>query len=255
MKVSANMNWIYLSPHLDDAVLSCGALIWQQAHTGQQVSIWTLCAGDPPPGPLSTFAQSLHQRWQVGQAAMAERRREDIQACKLVGAEYRHFQTPDCIYRKDPHGGTFLYTSEAALFGPLHPAEAGLVHTLYETLAQSLPPQCELVCPLTLGGHVDHRLMRQAAERLNRSMFYYADFPYVLEQKAGLEERLPPGPGSELFSISSKGRRAWEQAVAAYQSQISTFWSGIPEMQAALRDYARREGGVRLWKSSSSLLT
>jgi LmbE family N-acetylglucosaminyl deacetylase len=249
------MNWIYLSPHLDDAVLSCGALIWEQANAGQQVSIWTLCAGDPPPGPLSTFAQSLHQRWQAGQAAMVERRREDIRACKLVGAEFRHFQIPDCIYRKDSQSGKYLYTSEAALFGSLHPAEAGLVNTVHETLAQFLPAQCELVCPLTLGGHVDHCLMRQAAERLNRPLFYYADFPYVLDQEAGLEERVPPGQGSKLFPISSKGQRAWEQAVAAYQSQISTFWSGIAEMQAALRDHASREHGVRLWKSSISQKT
>jgi len=247
------MNWIYLSPHLDDAVLSCGALIWEQTHAGQQVSIWTLCAGDPPPGPLSTFAQSLHQRWQVGREAMAERRREDIMACKLVGAEYRHFQIPDCIYRKDPQRGEYLYSSEAALFGPLHPAEADLVNSVYKMLAQSLPPQYELVCPLTLGGHVDHRLTRQAAELLNRPMFYYADFPYIQDQEAGLEEQAIQAQESKLFPISSSGQRAWEQAVAAYQSQISTFWSGAAEMQAALRAYARRESGMRLWRRSNSV--
>jgi LmbE family N-acetylglucosaminyl deacetylase len=242
------MNWIYLSPHLDDAVLSCGALIREQTNAGEQVSIWTLCAGEPPPGPLSPFAQSLHQRWQVGREAIAERRKEDIRACKLLGSEYRHFQIPDCIYRKDPQNGEYLYTSETALFGPLQPAEADLLSSVYETLAQSLPPQCELVCPLTLGGHVDHRLTRQAAERLNRTMHYYADFPYVLDHQAVLEELQRQAWESKLFPISTSGQRAWEQAVAAYQSQISTFWSDIPEMQAALRAYAHRETGVRLWK-------
>lgn len=242
------MNWIYLSPHLDDAVLSCGALIWEQTNAGEQVSIWTLCAGDPPPGPFSPFAQSLHQRWQVGREAIAERRREDILACKLVGAEFRHFQIPDCIYRKDPQSGEYLYTSEAALFGSLRSVEVDLISAMQESLAQSLPPQCELVCPLTLGGHVDHRLTRQVAERLNKPMRYYADFPYVLDQRAILEELERQAWESKLFPISTNGQRAWEQAVAAYQSQISTFWSGIPEMQAALRAYAHRETGVRLWK-------
>ena len=49
--------WIYLSPHFDDAVLSCGWLIWQQAQAGQRVEIWTVCAGEIPPGPLTPFAQ------------------------------------------------------------------------------------------------------------------------------------------------------------------------------------------------------
>jgi len=42
------MHWIYLSPHLDDAVLSCGGIIWQQVQSGHQVEIWTICAADPP---------------------------------------------------------------------------------------------------------------------------------------------------------------------------------------------------------------
>jgi len=40
------MRWIYISPHFDDAVLSCGGLIWEQTHKGITVEIWTVCAGD-----------------------------------------------------------------------------------------------------------------------------------------------------------------------------------------------------------------
>ncbi|MBA4379671.1 MAG: PIG-L family deacetylase, partial [Anaerolinea sp.] len=57
------MRWIYISPHLDDAVLSCGGLIWEQSHAGTQVEIWTVCTGDPPEGPLSPFAEVLHAEW------------------------------------------------------------------------------------------------------------------------------------------------------------------------------------------------
>ena len=53
---------VYLSPHLDDAVLSCGGMIHRQAQAGERVVVVTVCAGDPPPGPLSDFARSLHER-------------------------------------------------------------------------------------------------------------------------------------------------------------------------------------------------
>jgi LmbE family N-acetylglucosaminyl deacetylase len=33
------MRWIYLSPHFDDAVLSCGGLIFDQAQAGTPVEI------------------------------------------------------------------------------------------------------------------------------------------------------------------------------------------------------------------------
>ena len=44
----------------------------------------TIFAGDPPTGPLSPFAQSLHDRWQADPVA---RRGEDIEALTLLGAE------------------------------------------------------------------------------------------------------------------------------------------------------------------------
>ena len=56
------MRWIYLSPHFDDAVLSCGGLIRAQSQEGLAVEIWTIFAGDPPPGPLSEFALKIHAR-------------------------------------------------------------------------------------------------------------------------------------------------------------------------------------------------
>ena len=70
------MAWIYLSPHFDDAVLSCGGLIWEQVRRGERVEIWTVCAGAIPPGPLSPFAAELHARWGTGMASVEARRAE-----------------------------------------------------------------------------------------------------------------------------------------------------------------------------------
>ncbi|MRR32548.1 PIG-L family deacetylase, partial [bacterium] len=99
------MQWIYLSPHLDDAVLSCGGMIAEQASGGDSIQIWTICAGAPPAGRLSPFARKLHQRWGTGRDAIKVRRLEDRAACQRLGAVSRHFPIPDCIYRQDPITG------------------------------------------------------------------------------------------------------------------------------------------------------
>ena len=132
------MQWIYISPHLDDVALSCGGRVWEQAQEGDHASIWTICAGDPPQGPLSPFAQSLHDRWETGREAIAQRREEDILSCRQLGASYRHFDVPDCIYRRSgapfessPGSSGFLYATEESIFGLLHPAEAALVEALW----------------------------------------------------------------------------------------------------------------------------
>jgi len=241
------MEWIYLSPHLDDIALSCGGLAWQQAQSGETVSIWTLCAGDPPPGALSPFAESLHARWGTGREAYQQRRQEDRRSCEVLRAECVHLALPECIYRQKA-AGKFFYDTEESLFGPLHPEEYDLVQQVAEQLGKTLKPDAHLVVPLTLGGHVDHRLTRLAAERLGRPLIYYAEYPYVLKSGQELEELMRQGWTVAVHPVSPAGMRAWTAAVAEHASQISTFWAGIPEMEAALQDYCQQVNGISLWQ-------
>jgi LmbE family N-acetylglucosaminyl deacetylase len=241
------MDWIYLSPHLDDAALSCGGWIWETAKAGGQAAIWSLCAGDPPPGPLSAYAESLHERWETGREAVARRRAEDLCACRRLGAAARHFAIPDCIYRRSPLDGSPLYNSDAAIFGRLDPLEAALAGSLRGELAAALPAGANLVCPLGLGGHVDHQLVRAAAESLGQPLWYYADYPYVLQEGPALE-RLSAGLRPLSCPVSAGGLQAWAEAVACYRSQISTFWPDAAAMEAELHAYSRAYGGVRLWR-------
>jgi LmbE family N-acetylglucosaminyl deacetylase len=274
------MDWIYLSPHLDDVALSCGGLVWQQAESrtqremqlgveasaggdGPAVAIWTICAGDPPKNAHSPFAESLHVRWATGPDAVAARRAEDFTSCERLGAVARHFAIPDAIYRLSPAGGSPLYTSDEALFGELSLEEHGLVDSLRGELEEALPPRAELVCPLGIGGHVDHRLVRAAAESLSRSLWYYADYPYAVrpviygstnrggrasdKQEIG-EIESGSARRSFIFPISEPGLVAWVEAVAAHASQVGSFWTDLVEMEADIRSYCQEKGGVQLWR-------
>jgi LmbE family N-acetylglucosaminyl deacetylase len=244
------VTWIFLSPHLDDIALSCGGLVWELAQRGEEVSVWTICAGSPPEGPLSAFAQELHARWQTPmEEAVQRRRQEDQAACQVLAAGYRYFAIPDCIYRPGGETGKFYYTCGEALFGELHPEETTLVKALAQELALRLPQAAQVVCPLTLGGHVDHRLTQAAAEKLGRALWYYADYPYVLQSADPAKPVDQAGWTSQVFPVSPEGLSAWQAAVAAHQSQISTFWADLKAMQQAIQSYWQPNGGVRLWKN------
>jgi LmbE family N-acetylglucosaminyl deacetylase len=238
------MNWIYLSPHLDDVALSVGGLLWEQSKSGEKVSIWTICGGDPPPGNLSPFAKTLHTRWETGAYSMSIRRLEDIESCQLLGVDHMHFDIPDCIYRRSPVSDEHLYDSEEALWNPVHTDEETLIAKTTKEIAQRLPQDVQVVCPVTLGNHVDHRLTRKAAERLEVPLLYYADYPYVLESDyhKALENLL-----ATHFSISPQALVAWQKAVAAHQSQISTFWENLNQMQRAILEYCRLMEGIKLF--------
>jgi LmbE family N-acetylglucosaminyl deacetylase len=260
------MAWIYLSPHPDDVALSCGGLISQQTLTGEQVEIWTVCAGDPPPGPFSAFAEELHARWQTGREATASRRQEDLASCARLSASCRHLPIPDCIYRRggldywrqaDPSDlqsnheqADFLYPDREAIFGGLHPLEDVLVRQLAHRLGEFLPGMAELVCPMGLGGHVDHQLTFAAAEFLGRPLWYYADYPYAVQPGIEIAALEANGWRKQQFPISPAAMEAWIQAVAAHKSQISTFWPDFSAMQTALQAYHDLFNGAVLWKKA-----
>lgn len=238
------MRWIYLSPHLDDVVLSCGGLIWEQARSGEKIEIWTVCSGDPPGDlPLTPFAQELHARWQTGAEAIAQRRREERSACRKLRARPRFLGVPDCIYRRSPDGRP-LVGGEDDLWNAT--PETHLVNSLAARLAREAPSDAALVSPLGLGRHVDHRLARNAAERLERPLYYYADYPYVQRGERLDAQATAPDWQHTSVAISPAGLAAWQAAVAEYRSQISTFWPGLEEMRAAIRQYWSQGGGSSL---------
>jgi LmbE family N-acetylglucosaminyl deacetylase len=245
------MKWIYLSPHLDDAALSCGGLIWEQVKNGQPVEIWTICAGFPPATPLSPVAQALHDRWQTPdnlREAVSTRRAEDVLACRRLGATYLHFDIPDCVYRRLP-GGEPVVSTDQGMFAPIHPQETYLVEQVYRQLKSSLPVQARLVCPMTVGGHMDHLIVRAAAEWLGRRLLYYADYPYAAQHSQELAAALVSFTRHYSLPVSAAGLQAWQDSTAAYQSQISTFWADRKVLDAKIKAYCRVGMGRFLWQA------
>jgi len=245
---------IYLSPHLDDAVLSCGGRIWQQARAGERVLVVTVFAGTPPPSvPLSPFAQALHTCWEHPGDAVAGRREEDRAALTLLGADLAHWAYPDCIYRQSPDDG-FFYPDWESLWGEIHPAEGRLIEELATRLA-TLPllRGGALYAPLGTGHHVDHQIVHRTAAASGRALTCYEDFPYAAEQQSAPEEE---GWREELVPLSEEALEARIAAIACYRSQISSFWADAAEMAAAVRAFTNRTGSGRpaewYWKSTRS---
>jgi LmbE family N-acetylglucosaminyl deacetylase len=244
---------VYLSPHLDDAVLSCGGRIWQQVQAGERVLVVTVFSSAPAAGAsFSPFAQELHARWGHPTDAVARRREEDLAALGRLGAEAIHWPYTDCIYRQTPEGH-FPYASEAALWGDIHPAEEGLIIELAERMAAlPLTRDGAVYAPLNVKHHVDHQITCRAAEVSGHPLTYYEEFPYAGEPQEVQAARVHRQGSAELILLSEQALEARIAAIACYRSQISTFWADVAEMATAVRTFAERTGNGRLaeryWK-------
>ena len=241
------MRKIYLSPHLDDAILSCGGIIFEDRKAGIFVEIWNFMSDIPAPdAPLSALAQSVHAEWGLDTAkeVMELRLAEDRSSASRVDALPRYFNFLDCIYRVGEKG-TALYTKD--IFVPPHPADVNLVNEIAETIKENLQPDDILICPLTIGNHPDHVLVRRAAEKVQHSLYYYADIPYALWYAEKLAEMTRSLVG-ESHSVSDQGLHIWQEAVSAYASQLEVLFGGEEMMRRALKLNWRASRSIQLFR-------
>lgn len=239
------MRWIYISPHLDDAIYSAGGLIYDQVQAGTPVEIWTIMSKVPERAELSSYAKAIHQRWGTSSAeeTIQVRRAENETASAILGAENRYLGFVDSLYRTDEHGRT-LYTSS---FLPVNEYEQNLPNQIAKTISKNLQPGDRLVCPLALGGHVDHVIALKAVEKLALKPFYIADIPYLLDAPRSLWTKTL-GMKKSVHAVSKPGLQAWIKAILAYPSQLEMEFGTAEQMRKSMTAYWKKNKGIRLWQ-------
>jgi LmbE family N-acetylglucosaminyl deacetylase len=243
---------LFVSPHFDDAALSCGGTVALAARAGG-ARVVTVFAGEATSG-LNEFAQFQHQRWGTGEDAVGERQREDLAAMRQLGAESSWLDFPDAIYRER------LYVSDEDLFGPVKAEDMETAMAVVDeivVMAGATQP-ARIYLPLAVGGHVDHRICRMAARGLldaGHAVWLYEDFPYAatpgaVDQAVGSFD-LPLTPSvvdvSEVLGI----RLA---AIEAYASQLPTIFRNYGPYYEVIWSYAQAvlaqpdRFGERFWQ-------
>ncbi|MFJ8082501.1 PIG-L family deacetylase [Streptomyces sp. NPDC096205] len=185
---------VVLSPHLDDAVLSCGALM---AHARPRVPVTVVTvftAGSPPPYTLSGRRCLRLAGMRDARELYAARRAEDESVLSDMGVAWRHLGFSEGLFRVKPGRGgrvrrllperDHVYPTYRGHLtaGRISPHDDEVLRSITQTVtalaATAGPAPPLLLAPLAVGGHVDHLLLRQAAERSGRHAVYYSEFPY-----------------------------------------------------------------------------
>lgn len=239
---------IFLSPHYDDAVLSCGGTVALLADQGCQPLVVTIFGGEVLDDMITDFAKWKHSRW--GAASVEDivyrRQEEDGDAVRVLGGIPRWLGYPDAIYRGD------RYLSDPSLFGGKpQPIETGLVDMIANEI-RAMPEWDEhgtVYVPMAIGGHVDHQLIyavgRQYAAQGVR-VLAYMDCPYAMHTPAGVERRLAD-VASEIGSpihapiASTLARRI--AAIDAYRTQVPVIFRFTTDVPGTVTDFARQIGG------------
>lgn len=246
---------IILSPHLDDAALSCGGQIADRTLAGDRVLIVTIFAGDESPGHRSPLARRIERGWSLGERGMEKRRTEDETACRILGADCLHWDLPDAIYRREPTTGRPIYDSIREMMSPPKPIDEPLVQAIADRIA-TLSRNGSVYVPLSVGGHADHFLTRWAAEEVvgAERLVYYEEYPY--SRRPHTIERALSEEGSaawtpELVPVSRAAYRKRVKAVVTYRSQLRPLFKGRLLARLSMWRWWRTDGGERVWRRSS----
>lgn len=219
---------VILSPHLDDAVLSC----WHLLSGPGEVRVINVFAGSPPPGSGASW-------WDRETGAtdsatrMQERRAEDSEAFAIAGRTATHLDFLDEQYE---------------------PADQSL-DVIVATLDELIPADAVVYAPAALGEHGDHERVRSAALALaasGRTVRLYADHPHAVrrgwptwvngtdpevgrEVVAYWDQRLDPvglartRPEIHHLDVAEQERKLL--AVSAYRTQVPGLGSDFGEIE------------------------
>jgi LmbE family N-acetylglucosaminyl deacetylase len=217
-----------LSPHLDDAVFSCGATIARLADRGARVALITAFTRSVPDPRGFALACQTDKGLHPDADYMALRRAEDRTAASRLGvAEVIHLDLPEA-----PHRG---YESPAELFGS--PREDDRIDRVVGACLGELGQPELVLAPRGLGSHVDHRRLIDAIpERWTRLTVLYRDTPYALRRVVTAEDA-----ADRPVPIAAQLDRKLD-ACAAYATQLGFQFGGETAMRLALREFADSEG-------------
>lgn len=196
---------VFISPHLDDAVFSCGGRIAQLVTEG-------------PVLVVNLFTRYLTDIKIHGAVMGAERHREELYAAEFLGFESCNLDELDAPFRRE------AYHKLSNLFHPPVAADIAWLPSLRTKLFDMLSGIDfeQLYVPLGIGWHVDHVMTHLAFDAWSDryKLLHYEDAPYCCIPHATryrLDDMATyPSDRHDISLQPSRASQAWWQAASAY---------------------------------------
>jgi hypothetical protein len=205
-----------LSPHLDDAVLSC----WHVLAQPGDVTVINVFAGAPAPDGAPAWWDELTGATDSSRR-VGERVEEDRTALALAG--------------RTPVNLGFLDEQYRDVEQPLEP--------LVAQLERHLVKDVHIYAPAALADHVDHALVRGAALQLRGAGFavtLYADLPHAVRH--GMPAWVTGGHRGESHDVATA---LWDRSLVGTGISPASMASAVHELD--VRAHARKLEAVRAY--------
>lgn len=166
---SAQYDAIYVSPHMDDAVYSCGGQIALERARGARVLVVTVF-GDAG----AARREGVFGDWE-------QRKREEIAAMERLDCDYLWLDAPDALCRPRRASDIVRYALLPFVSLSAGPLDGQLLASLLVVCERLLAPGGRTYFPLGIGFHPDHRVLYALGRTLSVQLpvTFYEDIPYA----------------------------------------------------------------------------
>lgn len=259
-------NFIFLSPHYDDAVLSCGYLLEKLHSCRKNISVITIFT-QPSERPYSPQALTFLRTsgYKSAERLFCDRQKEDISALHIFGGKHLHLSCVDAAWRKSelyqhlrrvrwlwklfPQLAHVYPNPKKQFSGSWSRKDSALFRELAMKLQNVIFNQYDkktvVFVPLGIGGHADHILVRDVAKTLSTPVFYWEDFPYNTSRYSYSIFFSKNNNYEVAFEIQPTKRAKKYQAIRRYRSQVAVLFPDgkiplIAERYFSAKDSMRR---------------
>ena len=179
-----------ISPHFDDAMLSCGGLILQirSKCNLKIINIFTKAHKGPYTLSAKRFLK-ISGSFKDATVLFKSRNMEDKSVFTQLGIKTINLGFEDSLFRRKTKSKFFgkilpemnhIYpTYRWHVLGDIK-NEENLFNGIRKKLAKFAKKDEIAIVPSGIGNHVDHLIARELCEKLFKNLVFYSDFPYSL---------------------------------------------------------------------------
>jgi LmbE family N-acetylglucosaminyl deacetylase len=185
--LSKKLDCIFISPHNDDAVLSCGGLLTQLAGKTHITVVNVFTSAHAKPYTLSAQQFLKASGYSDAVTLYNVRKKEDKKVLSPLLVSVIDLGLEDALFRKKKQP-TFLgkYLPEVDHIYPTYrwhilkgiSKDDNAVSVLKNKLQQFKNKKNLIFAPYGIGNHVDHLIARKVCNKLFDNILFYSDYPY-----------------------------------------------------------------------------
>jgi LmbE family N-acetylglucosaminyl deacetylase len=219
---------LVLSPHMDDAVLSCCDYLLNKKNKKSEVKIITIFTNFKSEVITSDAKRYLKKSGHENIYDFEkERKKEDRNSLDFLGFKHEYWDFIDGGFRQ--FNKKNIYKNYNQLFsGRIHPKDKKIILKILEKLKKYKNDFDEILIPLGIGKHADHLIIKSCGEKVfnKNKINYYIDWPYAFKLKNwNLTQIFTILKNKKWITFTSKKKK---KALQLYKSQVKLLFGKKP---------------------------